>query len=368
MKRIFLGALAATLFFSCSKESDDVNNPGEKALVNISVTSPETKATGTVATDAVGNFTVFITNSSGEIEWSAYSSGGTDLTGANAVSVSNTAQHVYVVANAGNLTSSITTMASLNAFLADLNGTGSQSAVRWATGSTVTALSFAQNAGGDYEASTSVTLTFIAARITLKIVDNMSPTYNAAATDGSLVLERVAVLNARGESKLFGSSLIPTAYTAGKKFYTGLNNPASPDNFTYFPASVDYTFAQSLLSDAIPAGNFTNTYYYYVFENNATTAAAFPTIITLVGEFDGEKVYFPVHLANYEQFTGGGAAPAAGPFITRGYSYDITVTLTVDPSIGGGGPFIEDPTVTGGKVNVSIDLAPWIPVVLGKQF
>ena len=220
MKRIFLGALAATLFFSCSKENDEVSNmTGDKALVNISVTSPETKAatTGAVPTDVtVANFTVFIITSAGEIGWSAYSATGADL---NGISVNNTAQHVFVVANAGNLTTAITSKTQLDGFLANLNSTtiqGGQASARWATGSTASALSFTQDGSGNFEADASVELTFIAARITLKIVNNMYPAYNANAIDGSLVLNRVAVLNARGESKLFGTSLIPAAYTDRK--------------------------------------------------------------------------------------------------------------------------------------------------------
>lgn len=362
-------AVAATFLTgvtSCSSD-DNVsggNLPEQSAKLNISISTPtHTRAVGaSTPEDKVDNFTVFITNQADVILTKAYSGDGANLIGDKAVPTSTEAKNVYVVANSGNLTS-IDSKADLDAYLADLNGTGSQASARWATGKTATPLAFTQS-GDVFSADASIELTFIAARITLKIENGMTG-YNPANTDGSLVLKNVAVLNARGQSKLFGQSLIPTAYEAGKKFYTGLENVS----FANFPATADYTVS-NLLIDAIPANDFAKVYTYYVFENDAETVEEFPTIITIVGEFDGKAVYYPVHLAPYEKWISG-TNTEGKEFIKRGYSYNINIKLTVDPTKEGGNPGGgTDPTtpLVDAKVNVTVTLNDWIPVELGKEF
>lgn len=348
---------------SCNNDNEGVIDAanGEKAKLNIEIAEPVmSKATGAPEADVIANYTVFVTNQSDEIGWTYYNASGANLTGDNALEVSNKAKHVYIVANAGDLSGTIKTVAQLNGtYLADLNaaGAGSQLTTRWATGSTSTALSFTESSGV-YSANAAVTLKFIAARITLTIQNGMTG-YNAANTDGDLVLNSVAVLNARGQSKLFGTSLIPSAYTDGKKYYEGFVN----NNFPLYPTNS--SVASSMLSNTIAAGDFTTTYHYYVFENDATTAAQSPTIITLVGTFNGKTIYYPVHLASYETFKTGTTTGAN--FITRGHSYNITINMTVDPKNPGGtiDPF--EP-ITNGKVNITLDLTDWTPITLGKEF
>ena len=373
MKKFLYAAMAATvLFASCAKDGNEggANNggPAEEAKLSINIDAPASRAQGTVPgnDNTVANFTVFITDkSTGDINpaWTTYSSTGTNLTGNDAISVTTNAADVYVLANAGDQ-SAITTLANLTSFKADLNGTGSQTATRWASGKTASALSFTQS-GSNWSASTTVTLQFIAARITVT-VDNQMTGYGGA---GSLTLNDVAIMNARGESLLFpasGTSLIPATYTLGKKFYQGLANPASPDNFANYPATTDYTMASVLLSDNLVSPIVaTDTYYYYVFENDAAAATDFPTIITLVGvDGNSDPLYWPVHLTGYEQWA---AAPSAA-FITRGHSYNVNIKLTGDATNGGGGT--TDPTkpVVTASVEVSVSITDWIPVPLEKEF
>lgn len=365
-----LTAAALTLgVTSCSKDGNEgaAAGKGEKATLNVGVTAPAMSravaAAGAVPSDAVGNFSVFITDQTDQIAWSTYSSTGAPITN---FAVTTNAKNVYVVANAGDLTSSITTMAQLNAYKADLNGTGSQAAAtnRWATGVTASPLSFTQS-GNNFTATTTVTLTFIAARITVT-VDNQMTNYGNA---GSLTLDDIVVLNARGESLLFpaaggGTSLIPATYTSGKKFYEGMANPATP--FANYPAAGEFTVAASLLSDALTT-TATDKYYYYVFENDALTDVTLPTIVTLTGTDDsGNALYWPVHLAAYEQWANSTAFTTTG--IQRGHSYDIKITLKGDATNGGGGG--TDPTkpLVTASVDVSVTLTPWTPVLLEKEF
>lgn len=362
---ILVAALAATTFFaSCAKDNDNANaGDSNKATLNIGITAPQLSraiaaSDGAVPSDAtITNFKAFVVDGDGTLK-SGYSADGSAV---NGIAVSTTASKIYVIANAGDIT--MANEAAILAYKADLNGTGAQSSIRWATGEMALSTADFIETAGEFVANKNVTLTFIASRITLKITNGMTG-YSATNTNGDLVLKNVAVLNGRGESLLFGSSsLIPATYTTNKKFYEGLANPASPDDFHYYPATTDFTMATSLLSDAIPADDFTKTYYYYVFENDAATAATFPTIITLVAEFDGETIYYPVHLAPYEQWASGSATN----FVTRGHSYDITVNLTVDPTAPGGSTDPTDPIINA-KMNVSITLTPWIPVPLVKEF
>jgi hypothetical protein len=373
---------------SCSKDNGG-EQTAERAVLNIGVSAPaNSRAAGSTAAptppeDAVGNFTVFVTDQSGAIQWRGHQTGAEPLE----VEVTTAAKEVYVVANAGNLSSVITTMADLNNYIADLNGAetgatlvaGKQTANRWSTGKgTVSA--FTQS-GSTFRATATVPLTFIAARITLKI--GAIANYAAGADDGSLVLNSVAVLNARGQSKLFPASsetsLIPASYSANKKFYEGLADGDAhlTAGFAYYPASgtfTDVSATTSFLTDAIPADFSGQTFYYYVFENDAATAEQFPTIVTIKGTYDGRPIYFPVHLAPYEQFTSG--SDSFGGSVTRGKSYDITVTLKGDPRFAQGRAYpgltggVDDPTepLVDATVEVTINTPDWEPVTLGKEF
>jgi hypothetical protein len=397
MKKIFfLTALAVMVLASCNRNEEDMGSgsggSGEKATLTISIQSPEMRATSAVAdfgdntkpADAsITNFTVFITNQSDILHKEHF----TGVSSAE-MQVSTQAKHVYVVANAGNLTGSITTMAQLtsttsSAYKLDLTSQAANAS--FATGDA--SITFTQS-GNDFEATVPVVLKFVAARIKVKIVTDgdMATYYNHTATNGSLVLTKVAVLKARGESRLFGTpavapaiqtSLIPAAYSTGKKFYEGLENPTSPDDFDYYPATAaDFTYNAALLSNEILPGDyvskaFTKMYHYYMFENDAISAATFPTIVLLKGTYDGKDIYFPVHLAPYEKFTG--TNPVNG--VIRGNSYNIEITLKGDPRISvgeypGDTGGTDDPTnpVITAKVTVTVTMSNWEAVPLAKVF
>jgi hypothetical protein len=383
-----LALVASALMASCRKGDAGSNELQETARLNIRISVPENTrgAASTAPTDAVSNFTVFVTNQSDVIQWDGHSGTNQPLE----VQVTTAAKHVYVVANAGDLRTVIgKSKAALDSYIANLNGSetgasgvaGKQTSSRWSTGDAVVS-NFSQN-GGVFEATANVPLTFIAARITLKITTSgeMATSYNAdSGSDGSLKLTDVVVLNARGESKLFGTSLIPTSYSANRKYFEGLADDTSVnggEGFFYYPATADHTVVstEGFLKDAITATNATElasqTYYYYVFQNDATDADQFPTIITIRGTYDGKPIYFPVHLASYEQFTG---TLDHNP-VLRGKSYNITVNLKGNPLIAGGEGLGEtggtdDPTepIVNANVEVTVVPATWTPVTLGKEF
>ncbi len=364
-----LAVAALTLgLTSCSKDNGGkAPAQGKEAKLNISVTAPENSRASvtdpaTIPSDMVNNFTAFVVE--GATLYSGYSDDGTALEDATAITATTASTAVYVIANAGDLTATVTTVDALTNYIADLNGTGSQTGAdgRWATGQiALTSADFVQE-GDDFIASKSINLTFIAARITVKVVNSMENYGNP----GSLTLESVAILNARGQSRLFPTSgqtsLIPSSYTSGnaKNFYQGLAN----DSFASYPAAGDFTMATALLSDEIttPA---TQTFYYYVFENDADTPEEFPTIVTIIGDDNGDPVYWPVHITSYESWGAGSGSVAS---ITRANSYNLTITLSGDAAGNGGGT--TDPTtpIVNALVNVSVTLTPWNPVTLNKEF
>lgn len=367
LKYAIVAVVAFTLGLTSCNKKDDPAPAGENALLNISIAVPaDMKASGaSTPEDVINNFTVFVTDKSTKnIAWSKYSSTSSDLV----INVSTNAEHVYVVANAADLTGSVKTLDRLNDLVAELGNVNPQStaAHRWATGNTTVPLTFTRT-GNDFTTSAEITVTFIAARITVKIANNMA---NQGGS-GALALTNIAVLNARGQSRLFppagSSSLIPPSYVAGnnRNFYQGLAN----SNFTYYPPATDFTMATEILSDVLtvsvqPANEV--IYYYYVFENNAVAPENYPTIVTLIGDYNGNKRYWPVHLAPYEQLTGTDPITDAG--IIRGKSYNITIILKGDATTGGGGT--SDPTlpIASADISISVLLKPWYPVVLGKEF
>lgn len=110
----------------------------------------------------------------------------------------------------------------------------------------------------------------------------------------------------------------------------------------------------------------TDTYYYYVFENDATTAAHLPTIVTLLGtDDDGSPLSWPVHLAPYEQWTTGSGSVSS---IERGKSYNINIKLTSDATNGGGGTWPPTEPVISSTVEITVSLTDWVPVTLAKEF
>lgn len=356
IKTLCVAALAAITFASCSK--DDGGNlavaDGQPAKLSISIKEPVlTRATGTPATtdQTVTTFTVWVFDAAGKLLAKETSAAGANTI--QDIDVTTSAKEAYVIANCDNSSvTDITTKAGLLNFIGNLDTSASQAAKRWATGSDL-GITFTLSGPGTYEGSSTIELNFIAARITVGIVNDMTG-YDATNANGDLVLQKVAVLNGGMGSKLFGSSLVPSPMQWG----SGI----ADDNFSYWPSSNVSVWNQ--LTNDIVADDFTTKYYYYVFENAATSADEFPTIVTLVGEFDGAPVYFPVHLTPYEIFSTGTVADG----VKRGHSYDITIILKTDPSIGGGGE--TDPTkpVEKAKYDVEISIADWIPVTLGKEF
>ena len=363
-----VAAIAVTGFTSCNK--NDGPDPGEErgAILNITLTNPTldgTRASGTLPTDnTIANFTVFVFNADGSFAASQHFTGNSD--GDEQIRVTTNAREVYVIANAGDQRNNYSTKAALGTTAINLLTTQYtlENSGRWATGNeTLSAFS----SDPTPVATATVALTFVAARIALTVVDEMTNT----DAEGAATINSVAVLNARGQSRIFpgtGSSLIPQStdagYTAASQYLEGLDISTfdnKPESSLYSGTTAEMLTAYNA---SLPDGQ---KYYFYVFENHAITKTTAPTIVTLVATAGGTTFYLPVHLAPYETFTDATTALANG--VVRGNSYDITITLTGDATtiINRG---TDDPTepLLSGLVNVTLELSNWTAVPLGKVF
>lgn len=360
MKKVnFFVMLVATALMtgvsSCSNDDNVGGGPegqGKSASLTISIQNPGTRVIGAGGStdNVVNNFSMFVIDGNGNVGWKQHVTNPSSIP---PMIVTTDAKEVYVIANAGDKTSAYTTKAGL---LAATETLGSQTTSRWATGEVVIAASDWTTSGGTTTVNKSLTLNFIAARIQVT-VDNRMVGYDGST---GTVLSKVAVLNANSTSLLFGSSLIPSS---GEVLQSGvvLSGVAN------WPSSV--TIATSSLADNYSnAVTFPSTqnFFYYVYENDATTAAQFPTIVTVIGtDADSNPVYFPVHLAAHENFTQGTMTTG----VERGKSYNIGIILKGDATTGNGGGGT-DPTlpVTSASLDVTISINDWIAVPLEKEF
>ena len=371
MKKILFAALAVTtLFASCNKDNNDGTTlQGEEAKIIVNISTPEQRVAGVAPTgdNTISSYVIFAFDASGGLVGTANGSAASQE-----LTTTTAAKEIYVVANAPlSALGSISNKQSLLDYATNLyqaSTSNSQYTARWATGnSNIT--SFTQNGSGDFVATVTVAMKFIAARITIAI-DNQMTNYVATATDGSFVLKGVTVLNATSTSKIFGTSLVP----ASPSYYAGV----AMSGFVYAPTTTVQSFLRNAISAGVPnsAG-----YHFYVFENAATAVNQFPTIVTLEGEYDGQPVYHSIHLAAYEQFAAGSSSMTAS--VLRGNSYNLTFKLTGNAKKsadgggdGGGGDYPgdtggdDDPTTpnVSAKCTVNLSISDWTAVTLIKQF
>ncbi len=387
MKNYFKSAIMAAAAIavvgstSCKKENGPAPDEIRDAILSITlVNPPQSRVAGTAPGTAhtITDVSLFVLDDKDNVAWKLWVPDASTLVSKTAeIQVTTAAKAVYAIANAGtDLTGTYTTKAQLESASPQVE-LGTQYTVnRWATGSedgsTWSFQSPDSDGDGLMEQNVSLTLRFIAARITVVVNNNMTGYTGNAST---VRITDVAVLNARGESRLFpgsGSSLIPSSPSAAsKKFIEGLDSP-DQNAFDYFPSETDYTVEAADVNQlnspyTYSAGSPSNS-YFYVFENDADELAEFPTIVTLVGlDVDDNPTYFPVHLASYETWASNTQNYAGG--VERGKSYNITINLNGDARIGTGGG-TDDPTVNVKNVElmVSLEIADWTAVPLGKNF
>ena len=358
---MFAAVALMTGITSCSKDGNEVYpgaGQGEKATLNITLDTPASvRSTGAAPTtdNTITEFTAFVIDNGGNVAWETHVV-GTALTN---FSVTTAATEIYVIANGGDQTGNYATKTALLAATEDL---GAMYTKRPASGSSTI------NWNGGTTASVPVTLQFIAARITVK-VDNQMSGYDGT-TANTVIINDIAVLNARGQSKFFGSSLVPAAYAANKTYMMGFANPTPP--LAGYPGAGDFTVDATNLADAytLAVSPLTSDFYYYVYETDALSASNPATIVTLVGtDVNGDPAYWPVHLTTSEDWANGTGVNMTADKIERGKSYNIVITLTGDATSGNGGG-TTDPfkPVVSATISATLTLTDWDPVLLQKEF
>ncbi len=382
-----IAAMAAMVgFTACNKDGESGQNPADgspaKVTVNLETATRSTSMSAPLATDDtnINNYTVFFFNNLGVLKNRL---NGT--TTGQEFTTTNDVTEIYVVANAGTGTTAVPatvkSKTALEGWIGDLASNGSQVSARWATGKSSVTFD-ASN-----EARPTVTMTFVSARITLKL-ETMADYTNTPVNPKSLIINNVYLLNAGGTTKLFAAagSMKPSVAelsawntantTTYKPLYAGRSMVATPP-FAYVPANYG---VYAGLNEAVGAGmakaTLDATYFlFYSFENKGATAADFPTILAIEGTYDSKPVYYSVHLNTAQQFTTATGSLTDG--VKRGNSYDLSIKLTGKAKFEDGGDWPgetggdEDPTddpVATGKVTVALSINPWTPQAFYKEF
>lgn len=370
--KLFTIALATIAMFSCSKETEDIqenNKPGEKAKLTINVvgqdvsTPSKVVGTTTAADKKINDYIAFIFREGGALDCAAkHSTSERELLFDDATTK---AKKVYVIANTGALTGgifeSVTTEDGLKAVVGDLMSAANVSShtptnvwmsgvgdVEFGTGETA-------NVG-----SAIITLEFVASKIELFVKDERianDPTTNTAVGSISIKDDAVVLLFAGKNGKFFetttGDQSVQTSFYTGDQSY--------PNPF------IEHVTLSTVFNDALktPFSKTVSTVvnYFYTFANNGTTQ---PTILavkstkTTVGVPDvKETVYYPIHFTVADaKFT-----------IKPGTHYKVNVTLKGEVNNGGGGG-TPDPEVPLTKADITVSITPsdWKTETISKEF
>ena len=358
MKKIkFLAvALAAFTMFSCT--NDEVENlgnnvPGEQAVRTIKLkgdgdNQAQSRAAGpaTDTEDAVINdYLVFLFRDGGALDCAPHegNSGATATirTGTTA------AKKAYVIANTGALAGG--PFAAVKTETDLLTVTGSLMDNTNASTQTKTNLWMSGVNDVTFNGTTTVSLSFVAAKIQLIVKDNRK---NMSGGTIQIADNAVVLLFAGKSGKFFG-----TQKSVQTHFYTGDDSYNTP-----FDTNVTKSTA---LSDAVTvpfAPNAGNTVFnhFYTFGNDGTTQ---PTILAIKSTKTVNSIpstiYYPVH------FTAADAKETIEP----GKSYTVTVTLNGDVEAGaGGGTTDPEAPVISSSIEVTVTAAQWVTQPVDKVF
>lgn len=413
MNKFFAAALAATaLFASCAKEEQPVNGgEGKAATVSFSIQSdePTRAALGNAAFDdpALGvglwDLTVFVVNAGGSIIDSEYFLASTlDAAGKKDIETTTDAKYLIVVANTGaDLRATkfnVSTVAALKAATVSLN----EAVVLTTAGAAETSatqrimlqgqsldFTFVDNAG-DMEATTSVAVSPIPARLNVKVVNNMATTVPGAVwADGYVKFESISILYSANNNfavPTVGSDrtvadnynyVIPAATATAPYYISGFDPTVATDEWDVlmdassvaqnaFATSAPLTYlnrAWTTSDPATAATDFSGTFYALP---GGGAHSAYPTI-AVVGWYDQDgdagTVYAPQRFFWHARMSGSDVA-----IMENGHQYDATITLSGDFTNGGGGVPDPDDEIVEGTVEVTITAAGWpTAIVIDKE-
>lgn len=397
VKSIFVSMLAIAALASCSRqEFVDPPSPqeGSKMLVDITLSNGEqTKAQGpaTVAQDkTINNVTVFFLNATDQIVSKTYVpqaslADGTDGVKTATVETRSTATQMMVIANLGEDrttgTLNVSTKSQLEGVVQSLITSGASPApVQVATDVLMSGEGAVQNmtASQDGSASTadaSVTLNFIAAKITLSSIALGNDVKGTYGTDFKFT--RAFLLNVQTNSWYFptttGSYIPdPKAYANGSAWdnHWG-DNPG-------YPVVTDFSQALDFSDMTNPQ---TDIAHWYVFENDPTSVASseHPTILVVEVEWtktqaDNTDIDHPIAEQKVMKMFNVIFAPGDKGVIKAGQAYNVALTFNgdfrpeSDGGNGGGGDDNPDQPNVNANVAITVTPANWTDQSTEKPF
>lgn len=359
-------ALMALTLFSCSRDeavTPGIGEPGEPAIVTVKLTGkgdqPMSKALGAV-TDSedtkIHDFIVFIFRDNGVLDCPpAYATNAGNASEIVAkIDATTAGTKAYVVANTGPLEGGmfqdVSDLSSLLAVKGDLMAAGQPTQTKeklWMSGM------------GDIQSGrATVALGFVAAKIQL-IIKNKRTLTPRPDNGGPASYEDkfVGLYNAGKHGVFFAADpdakMNQTAfYSAGQHYW--IHQGQQPQNIEVVGALRDDVVGGPHLGEN-PEGAVFN--HFYTFGNNGENR---PTLILLFTELPysagTSESLFPVRFSKLD----------VGHGIEPGNSYVVTLTLSGELNDGSGGG-VYNPELEQSKVDVSMTVAPWNPVIINKE-
>lgn len=393
MKSVLVSMLAIAALASCSRQ-EFVDPPGPqeggKMLVDITLNSGETtKASGaaTVADDkTISDVTVFFLNPTNQIvskQWVDGSGLTDDGSGVKTATLEtrSTATQMMVIANLGGDrttgTLNVSTKAQLQAVVQSLINTDNPPLPVQVTGDVLMSGEGTvdnMTASPDGSASTadaSVTLNFIAAKITLSSIELGADVKGDYGTDFKFT--RAFLLNVQTNSWYFptASSYIPDP----KAYANGSAWDASWGVDPGYPVVAD--FNQALNFPDMNAAK-TDIAHWYVFENNPTSVqqAEHPTILVVEVEWTKTKADADAGVTEEKVMKMFNVifAPGDKGEIKAGQAYNVALTFNGDfrpenqGGNGGGGDDKPDQPNVNANVAITVTPADWTDQATPKPF
>lgn len=357
---------AITMLASCSKEDSSNTQMATSAKVSLKIVGNgvSVKASSEFSPDnsdnTISEVTVFFVRADGSFDRAPLEATAPFNAQLNDISVTSLLSKVYVVANAVDAVSTgITNLSTLHSKVVDIDN-GSDVSTQTApvlTGNGVGIGGKVYQVGSanavTYETSgsgavnlTSVTMSFVPARIRVTVVNSMTNNVPVKIT-----LDEISIINASSQSLLFNAS--GTLDMTNKAYFWGMADRTTP-SFANVPTGMAVkNYYTELYSE-------TEKPFFYVFSNKEASYGGDiqPTIVVLKGTFNSNPIYFPVRFDGRDVLE----------HIESGKSYDLTINLKGDASTGGGGT--DDPTVpvTSSFVQITVTNATWVTSGISKEF
>ena len=341
MKKIYFIALSALVLLAvgCNK-NDEITLPTQKSAIKVSIQNetPSSRAVGSPTTDVektVKSFTIYVfNNSTGVLEKSQIFTNGLqgEISGLSMASQKKVVVLVNQPANFPSIQEYEDLLDASTRIELDSQVPGNfDDKGLFMSGEHETPVSLNKE---------TVSVTIKVKRIVAKVrLGSLTVTPDAGLSLDDFTLTGVSIQKARDKAPVFGG--VPTV---GFNYVGGIDKNGAVSK----PFLHEY---YSLPDEYAPGTNLNPQVYFYVFPNDNTDNEA--TLMTIYGQYNGGKVYFPFYIN--DKASGSGENASDGTWIQSNKIYTLNVTLK---KLGSGG---EDPNVPNEQVSmdVEVDIVDW---------